>query len=70
MSKPRKNTYYLLSLGCAKNTVDSDSMSQLLTGAGYHATDDAKHAQVLIVNTCGFIGSAREESLNALLRTA
>jgi ribosomal protein S12 methylthiotransferase len=65
MSK-RKNNYYLLSLGCAKNTVDSESMAQLLNGAGLHGVDDAQRAEVLIVNTCGFINAAKEESINAL----
>ncbi len=55
--------YFLLSLGCSKNTVDSQSMSQLLDEAGYAAVNDASQASVLIVNTCGFIGPAREESV-------
>jgi ribosomal protein S12 methylthiotransferase len=66
----RKNAYYLLSLGCAKNTVDSESMAALLEQAGLHGTEDAEHAEVLIVNTCGFIGPAREESINALRELA
>jgi ribosomal protein S12 methylthiotransferase len=57
-----KNIFHLVSLGCAKNTVDSDSMAQLLLRDGYQATDDPKKASVLIVNTCGFIGPAKEES--------
>jgi ribosomal protein S12 methylthiotransferase len=52
----------MVSLGCAKNTVDSDSMAQLLLRDGYQDTDDPKKASVLIVNTCGFIGSAKDES--------
>lgn len=62
----RKHTYYLLSLGCSKNTVDSRSMGALLENAGLRGTEDATRAEVLIVNTCGFIGPAREESINAL----
>ena len=61
-----KNTFHLVSLGCAKNTVDSDSMAQLLIRDGYHAVDNPSHAQVLIVNTCGFIGPAKQESLDVL----
>ena len=57
-----KNTFHLVSLGCAKNTVDSDSMAQLLLRDGYRAMDDPDKAAVLIVNTCGFIGPAKEES--------
>ncbi len=65
-----RHTYYLLSLGCAKNTVDSESMAQLLNRDGYHATADPEEASVLIVNTCGFIGPAREESIEALQELA
>lgn len=63
-------SFYLLSLGCSKNTVDSESMAQLLGGAGYKGTDDPNKASVLIVNTCGFIGPAKEESVNALRELA
>jgi ribosomal protein S12 methylthiotransferase len=65
-----KNTFHLVSLGCAKNTVDSDSMAQLLVRDGYHAVDDPSLANVLIVNTCGFIGPAKQESLNVLRELA
>lgn len=59
-------SFHLLSLGCSKNTVDSESMAQLLGKAGYHSAADPNKAGVLIVNTCGFIGPAKEESVNAL----
>ncbi|HEX7976284.1 MAG TPA: 30S ribosomal protein S12 methylthiotransferase RimO [Anaerolineales bacterium] len=59
-------TFHLISLGCAKNTVDSESMAQLLTGSGYRFVEDPQKAGVLIVNTCGFIGPAKEESLQVL----
>ena len=65
-----KNTFHLVSLGCAKNTVDSDSMAQLLIRDGYHAVDDPTRANVLIVNTCGFIGPAKQESLDVLRELA
>ena len=65
-----KNTFHLVSLGCAKNTVDSDSMAQLLLRDGYHSVDDPTRANVLIVNTCGFIGPAKEESINVLRELA
>src|SRR3989304_5548322 len=61
-----KNTFHLVSLGCAKNTVDSDSMAQLLLRDGYLSMDDPHKAAVLIVNTCGFIGPAKEESYRVL----
>jgi ribosomal protein S12 methylthiotransferase len=66
MPKKTPKTFHLVSLGCAKNTVDSDSMAQLLSGAGLRAVTDPKKAGVLIVNTCGFIGPAKEESYQVL----
>ena len=70
MSRKNKNTFHLVSLGCAKNTVDSDSMAQLLTRDGYRGTDDPEKANVLIVNTCGFIGPAKDESFEVLRELA
>jgi len=61
-----KKTYYLVSLGCAKNTVDSDSMANILMRSGYSGTDNPAKAEILIVNTCGFIESARQESIQTL----
>ncbi|MEI8131210.1 MAG: radical SAM protein, partial [Leptolinea sp.] len=61
-----KKTFYLESLGCAKNTVDSESMAALLVRDGYTAVEQPARADVLLVNTCGFIASARKESLDAL----
>jgi len=60
----------MISLGCAKNTVDSASMAQILGNAGYTSTDNPSKAKVLIVNTCGFIGSAKEESFDVLQELA
>jgi len=62
----REHVYYLSSLGCAKNTVDSEGMAQLLARAGYQGTDRPEKASVLIVNTCGFIEPARQESITVL----
>ena len=61
-----KDNYYLLSLGCSKNTVDSESMAQVLGQSGLRGVGDPNKAEVLIVNTCGFIDAAKEESINAL----
>jgi ribosomal protein S12 methylthiotransferase len=72
-SKPSfkdNKSFYLLSLGCSKNTVDSESMAHLLHGGGYKGVSNPAHASVLIVNTCGFIGPAKEESVNALRELA
>ena len=63
----KKNTFHLVSLGCAKNTVDSNSMAQMLQGDGYSAVSDPSDADIILVNTCGFIEPAREESY-AILR--
>src|SRR5690606_6892674 len=62
----RKNKYFLLSLGCSKNTVDSESMAQVLNQHGMRGVGDPDSAEVLIVNTCGFIDAARQESIDAL----
>jgi ribosomal protein S12 methylthiotransferase len=61
-----RKTFHLVSLGCSKNTVDSDSMAQLLITDGFKIVDKPAQASVLIVNTCGFIGPAKEESINTL----
>jgi ribosomal protein S12 methylthiotransferase len=61
-----EKTFLLVSLGCAKNTVDSESMAQLLHRSGYRQTEDLSAAGVVVVNTCGFIGPAKEESFRVL----
>lgn len=65
-----EKTFYLVSLGCAKNTVDSQSMAALLQSAGYQPVDKPHQARFLIVNTCGFIQPARQESLQTLAQLA
>ena len=60
----------LVSLGCAKNQVDSEHMLYMLRQAGHRIVSDEKQAEVLIVNTCGFIDSAKEESIEAILNAA
>ena len=62
--------FYLESLGCPKNLVDAQGMVRLLEGMGHEVVDGARQAQVLVVNTCGFIQDAREESLDELRRLA
>lgn len=59
-------SFHIVSLGCAKNTVDSESIAALLSQAGYRLVEDLETAEYLIVNTCGFIQAAREESLHIL----
>ena len=65
-----KKTFYLVSLGCAKNTVDSDSMANILLRSGYTGIDNPARAEILIVNTCGFIEAARLESIETLKELA
>jgi ribosomal protein S12 methylthiotransferase len=66
----KTKSFYLVSLGCAKNTVDSDSMAVLLERDGYRAVERSANAELLIVNTCGFIQSARQESIEVLQELA
>lgn len=66
----KSKQYFLLSLGCAKNSVDSDSMAQLLNQAGYSPVTEPGQAAILIVNTCGFIGPSRAESVRSLRELA
>ena len=58
---------YLESLGCAKNRVDSEIMAGTLATQGYGLTQDPANAQVIVVNTCAFLTSASQESINRLL---
>ncbi len=60
----------VISLGCAKNQVDTERMLGLLVGAGHTITNNPEQADVLIVNTCGFIESAKQESIDAILEMA
>ena len=59
----------LISLGCAKNLVDAEIMLGSLLGAGMEITNDSREADVVIVNTCSFIDSAQEESVDAILQS-
>ena len=60
----------MVSLGCPKNLVDSEVMMGLLARQGYELTTDSSSADVLVVNTCGFIDSARQESVDTILEMA
>lgn len=66
MAKLTQKSFYLVSLGCAKNSVDSESMATLMQESGYTAVEKPNRASVLIVNTCGFIAPARQESYDVL----
>ncbi len=60
----------LVSLGCAKNQTDAETMLALLMGDGYEAVSDPAEADIIIVNTCGFIDSAKQESIETILEMA
>jgi ribosomal protein S12 methylthiotransferase len=62
--------YWLETLGCPKNEVDSDKLVGQLLAEGYVAAEDPDQAELLIVNTCAFIEAAREESIDAVLTLA
>ena len=60
----------MISLGCPKNTVDSERVLGDLVTSGYDLTPDEEDAEIIIVNTCGFIESAKKESIDAILEMA
>ena len=60
----------VVSLGCSKNRVDTELMLGILRKAGYRITADEREADILIVNTCGFIEPAKQESIDTLLSLA
>jgi len=60
----------MISLGCPKNQVDAEQMLGVLAGSGFELTSDQAEADVIVVNTCGFIESAKEESIEAILDAA
>lgn len=67
---PAAPTVWLTTLGCAKNQVDSDKVSGMLSSAGYAEATEPESADVVMVNTCGFIEPARRESVDTILDLA
>ena len=65
-----KKKVMFVSLGCDKNLVDSEKMLGMLGQSGYTFTDDETEADIVVVNTCCFIGDAKEESVNTILEMA
>ena len=59
-----------ISLGCDKNLADSEEMLGLLTGSGHEIVDSEEEADAIVINTCCFIGDAKEESVNTILEMA
>jgi len=64
------STFTVVTLGCTKNVVDSEGIEQTLTASGRRAVADPADADVVIVNTCGFIGASKQESVDTLLALA
>ena len=56
-----------MNLGCSKNQVDSEVMLGTLVARGFQLTGDARAAEVVIINTCGFIEEAKQESINSII---
>ncbi len=63
-------TIHFVSLGCPKNRVDSEVMLGVARNKGFTHVDEASEAEVIVVNTCGFIGEAKKESIDAILEMA
>lgn len=67
-----KNTIDFITLGCSKNLVDSERLMGLFEAHGYHVTHDSDHPQgeIVVINTCGFIEDAKQESIDTILEFA
>ena len=68
----KRKTIDFITLGCSKNLVDSEKLMRQLEAAGYNVTHDSPNPQgeIAVINTCGFIGDAKEESINMILEFA
>jgi ribosomal protein S12 methylthiotransferase len=67
---PQNPSLYLLSLGCPKNRVDSEIMLGSLLDEGYRIVEEPAEAEVILINSCAFIGEAKQESIDAILEHA
>jgi ribosomal protein S12 methylthiotransferase len=67
---PASRRAALLTLGCARNEVDSEELAGRLSHGGWQLTEDAEGADVIVVNTCGFVESAKKDSVDTLLEAA
>ena len=63
-------TVALLTLGCARNDVDSEELAARLEADGFRVVDDAEDAETVVVNTCGFVEAAKKDSVDALLEAS
>jgi ribosomal protein S12 methylthiotransferase len=66
----KKKTIHFISLGCPKNRVDSEVMLGVAQKSAFSIVDDAEAAEVIVVNTCGFIGEAKKESIDTIFEMA
>lgn len=68
----RKNHVDIITMGCSKNLVDSEMLMRQFEANGYHCSHDSKRPQgeIVVINTCGFIEDAKQESINAILEFA
>jgi len=71
-TKNTKGTVDVITLGCSKNLVDSEQLMRQFDALGYKVRHDAEKpdGEIVIINTCGFIGDAKEESINTILQFA
>lgn len=67
MFSPEELSYYIISLGCAKNQVDSEKLNGAFRDAGFTTAESAEDADIIIINTCGFIEEAKQESIDTIL---
>ncbi len=63
-------TVALVTLGCARNEVDSEELAGRLEAGGFDLVEDAEHASAILVNTCGFVEAAKKDSIDTLLEAA
>ena len=63
-------TVHLVSMGCARNDVDSEELAARLETGGFRLVDDPEQAETVVVNTCGFIEQAKKDSVDTLLAAA
>lgn len=70
MTAPSKKSIYFVSLGCPKNRVDTEVMLGVSDQAGYRLVPEASEAEVIVVNTCGFVEAAKQESIDTIFELA
>src|SRR6188768_4192827 len=63
-----KEKVSIVTLGCAKNTADTDNLTRLLKAKGHEVVADAAEADAIVVHTCSFIEAAKKESIDAILQ--